>query len=57
MINKIPLLINDKIPSEPIGSVSPKINPQDRSTIIDREAGKTLNFLCPAQSYPSPLFR
>lgn len=42
---------------EPIGSVSPKINIGDRYSVIEGDNGKNLNLLCPAQSYPTPVFR
>ena len=41
---------------EPIGSVSPKVNTGD-GTIFRRESGQSLNLLCPAQAFPTPVFR
>lgn len=42
---------------EPIGSVSPKINTQDRLTLFDGKILTSINLLCPAQAYPTPVFR
>lgn len=42
---------------EPIGSVSPKVNAVDELNILRGAAGKTLSLMCPAQAYPTPVFR
>lgn len=42
---------------EPIGSVSPKISTQDRFIVLDGQTGSNLNLICPAQAYPTPVFR
>lgn len=42
---------------EPIGSVSPKINTHDRFSLLDARIGSNINLLCPAQAYPTPVFR
>lgn len=42
---------------EPIGSVSPKIHDGDKANAMQREHGQTISILCPAQAYPTPVFR
>lgn len=42
---------------EPVGSVSPKVNTADEFNVMRSEASKTLSILCPAQAYPTPVFR
>lgn len=42
---------------EPIGSVSPKVNLADELNVLRSPALKTLSLLCPAQAYPTPVFR
>lgn len=42
---------------EPIGSVSPKVNAVDELNVVRGGASKTLSLLCPAQAYPTPVFR
>lgn len=43
--------------AEPIGSVSPKIHDGDKSRVMQREQNKAISLLCPAQAYPTPIFR
>lgn len=43
--------------TEPIGSVSPKVNDGDKTGYMLREQGKPISLLCPAQAYPTPIFR
>lgn len=42
---------------EPIGSVSPKIHDDDKSNAKQREHHKAISLTCPAQAYPTPVFR
>lgn len=42
---------------EPVGSVSPKIQPGDEFKMLKQRVGASLNLLCPAQAYPTPVFR
>ncbi|XP_034653904.1 Down syndrome cell adhesion molecule-like protein Dscam2 isoform X19 [Drosophila subobscura] len=43
--------------TEPVGSVRPKVNAQDKHQFIDEELSRGFAMLCPAQSYPMPLSR
>nr|2V5R_A Chain A, DSCAM [Drosophila melanogaster]2V5R_B Chain B, DSCAM [Drosophila melanogaster] len=43
--------------TEPVGSVRPKVNPQDKHQFIDVELASSYSLLCMAQSYPTPSFR
>jgi hypothetical protein len=43
--------------SEPVGSVSPKINTGEALKLLKEKSGDALNLLCPAQAYPTPVFR
>nr|XP_017031922.1 Down syndrome cell adhesion molecule-like protein Dscam2 isoform X27 [Drosophila kikkawai] len=43
--------------TEPVGSVAPKVDPNDRIKWVDRPGGSSLNLLCPAQSFPVPAAR
>ncbi|XP_034142414.1 Down syndrome cell adhesion molecule-like protein Dscam2 isoform X19 [Drosophila guanche] len=43
--------------TEPVGSVRPKVNAQDKHQFIDVELSRGFAMLCLAQSYPMPLFR
>ncbi|XP_070851131.1 cell adhesion molecule Dscam1 isoform X14 [Drosophila suzukii] len=43
--------------TEPVGSVRPKVNPQDKHQFIDVELATSYALLCMAQSYPTPAFR
>ena len=42
---------------EPIGSVSPKINIADRLSVTMGRSDENLSLICPAQAYPTPVFR
>lgn len=42
---------------EPIGSVSPKVNTGDELNTLRREISKPVSLLCPAQAYPTPVYR
>lgn len=42
---------------EPVGSVSPKINAGDDFKHLKGKSKHDLNLLCPAQSYPTPVYR
>lgn len=42
---------------EPIGSVSPKVNTGDELNTLRRELSKPVSLLCPAQAYPTPVYR
>lgn len=54
-MNKFPNW-NRKIP-EPVASVSPKIHTGDEFKMIKQKSDESLSLLCPAQSYPTPIFR
>ncbi|XP_070066219.1 cell adhesion molecule Dscam1 isoform X18 [Drosophila virilis] len=43
--------------TEPVGSVRPKVNAQDKHQFIDVELSNSYSLLCLAQSYPTPAFR
>nr|NP_001036520.1 down syndrome cell adhesion molecule 1, isoform L [Drosophila melanogaster]ABI31071.1 down syndrome cell adhesion molecule 1, isoform L [Drosophila melanogaster] len=43
--------------TEPVGSVAPKVDVKDRITWLDKPMGQALSLLCPAQSYPMPVYR
>nr|NP_001246169.1 down syndrome cell adhesion molecule 1, isoform BJ [Drosophila melanogaster]AFH07924.1 down syndrome cell adhesion molecule 1, isoform BJ [Drosophila melanogaster] len=43
--------------TEPVGSVAPKVDPNDRIKWVDKPRGSSLNLLCPAQSFPMPSAR
>lgn len=43
--------------SEPVASVGPKINAYDELTKVRGRNATDVTLLCPAQSYPVPLFR
>ncbi|KAM8712137.1 hypothetical protein ACLKA7_012632 [Drosophila subpalustris] len=43
--------------AEPVGSVAPKVDPNDRIKWVDKPKGVSLSLLCPAQSYPTPAAR
>ncbi|XP_034142398.1 Down syndrome cell adhesion molecule-like protein Dscam2 isoform X5 [Drosophila guanche] len=43
--------------TEPVGSVAPKVDPNDRIKWVDKPLGSSLSLLCPAQSYPVPAAR
>nr|XP_036670153.1 Down syndrome cell adhesion molecule-like protein Dscam2 isoform X11 [Drosophila suzukii] len=43
--------------TEPVGSVAPKVDPNDRIKWVDKPEGISLNLLCPAQSFPMPISR
>lgn len=45
------------VPTEPVGSVSPKKNTGDDIKVIWGEVGRNIGILCPAQAYPTPVFR
>lgn len=49
--------MNWNLITEPVGSVSPKINVGDEFKITKIRNGSSTNILCPAQSYPVPVFR
>jgi len=40
-----------------VGSVAPKVDPNDRIKWVDKPEGISLNLLCPAQSFPMPIAR
>jgi hypothetical protein len=42
---------------EPVGSVSPKKNTGDDIKVIWANLGNNIGILCPAQAYPTPVFR
>lgn len=42
---------------EPVGSVSPKIQVGDEFKLLKVKSGEHINLLCPAQAYPTPIFR
>ena len=42
---------------EPVGSVSPKVTTGEEFKVIRYELSQNLNILCPAQAYPTPVFR
>uniref|UniRef100_A0A1B0GLK3 Ig-like domain-containing protein n=1 Tax=Lutzomyia longipalpis TaxID=7200 RepID=A0A1B0GLK3_LUTLO len=44
---------------EPVGSVRPKVNMGDKFgfAVVNAEIGTGLNLMCPAQSFPIPVFR
>uniref|UniRef100_A0A1B0AGE9 Uncharacterized protein n=1 Tax=Glossina pallidipes TaxID=7398 RepID=A0A1B0AGE9_GLOPL len=42
---------------EPMGSVAPKINANDELTMVRSRLQQNVTLLCPAQSYPVPVFR
>lgn len=42
---------------EPVGSVRPKVNVNDKLNTKEVGAGETFAILCPGQSYPIPVFR
>jgi len=44
-------------PKEPIGSVSPKVNAGEDLKSVKGELKSHVNLLCPAQAYPTPVFR
>ncbi|XP_043064040.1 Down syndrome cell adhesion molecule-like protein Dscam2 isoform X44 [Drosophila ficusphila] len=43
--------------TEPVGSVSPKINTGEDLKHVKGKRGQDLSLLCPAQAYPQPFFR
>ncbi|XP_017132756.1 Down syndrome cell adhesion molecule-like protein Dscam2 isoform X43 [Drosophila elegans] len=43
--------------TEPVGSVAPKVDMQDKFGVNIRVSRNTLNLLCKAQGYPMPAFR
>jgi len=43
--------------AEPVASVSPKIQSGDEFKFVKNKFGESLSILCPAQSYPTPVFR
>jgi len=43
--------------SEPVGSVGPKVDMEDKFGVNIRESNNSLNLLCKAQGYPMPAFR
>lgn len=43
--------------SEPVGSVSPKVNSVNKFDSIFVESNHSATLICPAQSYPVPVFR
>ncbi|XP_052841713.1 cell adhesion molecule Dscam2 isoform X41 [Drosophila gunungcola] len=43
--------------TEPVGSVSPKINTGEDFKNLKGKSGQDLSILCPAQGYPQPFFR
>nr|NP_001036522.1 down syndrome cell adhesion molecule 1, isoform AM [Drosophila melanogaster]ABI31073.1 down syndrome cell adhesion molecule 1, isoform AM [Drosophila melanogaster] len=43
--------------TEPVGSVAPKVDMQDKFGVNIRQANNSLNLLCKAQGYPMPAFR
>jgi len=45
------------LPLEPVGSVKPKINVQDKLQTREISRGIGFALLCPAQSYPIPAHR
>lgn len=47
----------DVLPVEPVGSVKPKINVQDKLQTREISQGIGIALLCPAQSYPIPAHR
>lgn len=42
---------------EPVGTVSPKVNVIDQYNNFRGMVNHSLTILCPAQSYPVPVFR
>lgn len=40
-----------------MGSVAPKVDANDRLTLVDKHQAMDLSLLCPAQSYPMPFYR
>lgn len=42
---------------EPVGSVSPKFNAGDELNIVRSKMTLVVTLLCPAQSYPTPIYR
>lgn len=42
---------------EPVGAVAPKINTGENIQVIRGFIGDGLNILCPAQAFPTPIFR
>ncbi|XP_039227507.1 Down syndrome cell adhesion molecule-like protein Dscam2 isoform X44 [Drosophila yakuba] len=43
--------------TEPVGSVAPKVDMQDKFGVNIRQSNNSLNLLCKAQGYPMPAFR
>lgn len=48
---------NHLLVTEPVGSVSPKKNTGDDIKVIAAAQGRNIGILCPAQAYPTPVFR
>lgn len=48
---------SDLLALEPVGSVSPKVTTGEEFKVIRYELAHNLNILCPAQAYPTPVFR
>nr|XP_017031945.1 Down syndrome cell adhesion molecule-like protein Dscam2 isoform X48 [Drosophila kikkawai] len=43
--------------TEPVGSVAPKVDMEDKFGVTIRDSNRALNLLCKAQGYPMPAFR
>nr|XP_017031921.1 Down syndrome cell adhesion molecule-like protein Dscam2 isoform X26 [Drosophila kikkawai] len=43
--------------TEPVGSVAPKVDMEDKVAVSIRDSNNSLNLLCKAQGYPMPAFR
>lgn len=48
---------NILIVPEPVGSVSPKIISGEEFKVVRRRINDAVNIFCPAQAYPTPVFR
>lgn len=42
---------------EPMGKVSPKFPSLEKSRLFNFETNQTISVLCPAQAFPTPMFR
>lgn len=51
------LVLKSLLLSEPVGSVSPKIITGENIQVIRVENGMMTDIICPAQAFPTPVFR
>lgn len=42
---------------EPMGKVSPKFPTLEKSRLFNFNTNQTISALCPAQAFPTPMFR